>query len=198
MEYGPALVIGISGLIVYMIYDTYYMGTLIPVTSTIDNNTYYVRDLPDSQAAADLIAQIRKHVETLIRHLEKIAQSDERTANTVKNFNGDHFAEAPANNANTSYSINKGEKIVLCLRSKDLEKKLVDLNTMMFVTLHEIAHLATNSIGHTDEFWTNFKWILEESVNIGIYRHVDYATKPKEYCGMNIVSNPLDNKTKST
>ena len=63
---------------------------------------------------------------------------------------------------------------------------------MMFVVLHEIGHLCSVSIGHTDEFWTNFKWILLESINIGIYIQQDFNKKPVEYCGMSITSSPLD------
>jgi hypothetical protein len=67
----------------------------------------------------------------------------------------------------------------------------MDINTMMFVVLHEFAHLATESIGHTEEFWDNFKWILEESINIGIYTRQDFQNKSVDYCGIKITSTPL-------
>ena len=70
----------------------------------------------------------------------------------------------------------------------------MDINTMMFVVLHEMGHLSSESIGHTDEFWENFKWILEESINIGIYIKQEFNKKPIEYCGMSITSSPLDNQ----
>ena len=89
----------------------------------------------------------------------------------------------------TSYSINKGEQIILCLRNND---KLVDINTLFFVVLHEFAHLATESIGHTEEFWDNFRWILEEAINIGLYIKQDFKIKNVEYCGMSITSSPLE------
>lgn len=38
----------------------------------------------------------------------------------------------------------------------------------MFVLLHEMAHLMTESIGHTPEFWTNFKKILQDGIQVGI------------------------------
>ena len=31
----------------------------------------------------------------------------------------------------------------------------------MFVALHELTHLATTDIGHTPQYWQNFKFILE-------------------------------------
>ena len=60
----------------------------------------------------------------------------------------------------------------------------------MFVGIHEISHVATKSVGHTDEFWKNFKFLLEQAVEIKIYTPVDYKKNPKRYCGMEITDNP--------
>ena len=70
-----------------------------------------------------------------------------------KNYRPNNITESSPGNKYTSYSINKGDKIVFCLRSKDGSNKLEDINTMMFVAIHELAHLMTKSIGHTTEFW---------------------------------------------
>ena len=96
-------------------------------------------------------------------------------------------------NANsTSYSENKGQKIVICLRDKTTPPfPLIDLNIIMFVLIHEMAHLMTSSIGHTPEFWTNFRKLLHESIQIGIYKQENYAKNPVQYCGMTITDSPL-------
>ena len=193
MEYGVALVLVMSGIVVYLFWDTYMVGDLEAVKSTIDGEIYMVRGLPDKQEASNLISQIRTNLLKLKTHLNKIALDDKRSNNINKNFNGNNFRESvEKSGSSTSYSINKGEKIILCLRSRDVEEKLSDLNTIMFVALHEFAHIATTSIGHTPEFWENFKWILQEAINIGIYREVDYKSKPQDYCGMQITGSPLD------
>ena len=62
----------------------------------------------------------------------------------------------------------------------------------MFVAIHELAHVMTLSTGHTDEFWKNFQFLLQHAVNINIYKEVDYAKKPKEYCGLTITHTPLN------
>ena len=191
MEYGVALVLVMSGIVVYLFWDTYMVGDLEAVKSTIDGEIYMVRGLPDKQEASNLISQIRTNLLKLKTHLNKIALDDKRSNNINKNFNGNNFRESvEKSGSSTSYSINKGEKIILCLRSRDVEEKLSDLNTIMFVALHEFAHIATTSIGHTPEFWENFKWILQEAINIGIYREVDYKSKPQDYCGMQITDSP--------
>jgi hypothetical protein len=93
----------------------------------------------------------------------------------------------------TSYSENKGQKIVVCLRDKKNPPKypLIDENTIMFVMLHEMAHLMTETIGHTQEFWANFKRILQDAVQVGIYTPVNYAQRPTPYCGMTITDSPI-------
>ena len=68
--------------------------------------------------------------------------------------------------------------------------KLIDENTLTFLAVHELAHVMTESVGHTKEFWQNFKFLLKDAVKMGIYTPVDYKKKPKSYCGMNITDNP--------
>ena len=163
---------------------------MVKITSSVDNKKYTVQIKEDSKEAADLIAKIKQRIITLIEHMENtFGISDERVANLKNNFRPDRLKEGVSTPGYTSYSVNKGEQIVLCLRNKD---SLVDINTMMFVVLHEMAHLASVSIGHTEEFWNNFRWILEESINIGIYVKQDFEKKSVEYCGMDITSSPLD------
>lgn len=190
---GDVAVLALLGIGVgYLAWDTYSRGEVEYVKSTIDGNEYLVQSMPDKQQAADLLANIRKNLERLVEHIAKISPDDKRTQQILNKFNPNKITEGTDNAKYTSYSVNKGEKIVFCLRSRDENKKLVDLNTMMFVALHEMAHIATPSIGHTPEFWDNFKWLLEESIDIGIYRDGDYKNKPVQYCGVKITDSPLN------
>lgn len=184
------LIISVVAIIGFLAYTTFYDNNLQKVKSKVDDNDYYVQDKKDAQEAADLIASIRKKLIMLVENLIKTHPSDDKRIVMLKaNFNPNKIKEGEEGTGSTSYSINKGEQIVLCLRNKD---KLMDINTMMFVVLHELAHIATESIGHTPEFWDNFKWILEESINIGIYQKKDYNKESVEYCGMTISTTPLD------
>jgi len=192
MEVGTEGLVILFSIIIggYYIINIYNEKDLVKITSSVDNEKYTVQIKDDSKEAADLIAKIKQRIITLIEHMEKtFGISDERVANLKNNFRPDRLKEGVSTPGYTSYSVNKGEQIVLCLRNKD---SLVDINTMMFVVLHEMAHLASVSIGHTEEFWNNFRWILEESINIGIYVKQDFEKKSVEYCGMDITSSPLD------
>ena len=192
MEVGTEGLVILFSIIIggYYIINMYNEKDLVKITSSVDNKKYTVQIKEDSKEAADLIAKIKQRIITLIEHMENtFGISDERVANLKNNFRPDRLKEGVSTPGYTSYSVNKGEQIVLCLRNKD---SLVDINTMMFVVLHEMAHLASVSIGHTEEFWNNFRWILEESINIGIYVKQDFEKKSVEYCGMDITSSPLD------
>lgn len=192
---GLALFLVLAGVVAYLVWDTYYMGRLEVVKSTVDGREYLVQSLPDKQAAADLLAQIRAHMNTLMTHLLKMFPEDERTLALQKNFHSDRISEGAENEKYTSYSVNKGEKIVFCLRAKNASKQLMDLNTMVFVALHEVAHVASKEVGHTQEFWDNFRWLLEEAIQIGVYREQDFRSKPVPYCGIMITDSPLNHGT---
>ena len=60
----------------------------------------------------------------------------------------------------------------------------------MYVALHELAHTSCISTGHNDEFWSNFKFLIQVAAKIGVYQLVDYNKTNKEYCGMTITENP--------
>lgn len=162
------------------------------VKSTVDDRYYLVRNREDKQEAANLLAQVRENIITLTDYLSLNHPNDKRVKR-LKKFEPDNIVESSATSKYTSYSINKGEKIVFCLRSRNSDQKLVDLNLLMFVALHEIAHVITVSIGHTDEFWENFKWLLQMAVKDDIYKPHDFQNNPREYCGTQITDSPLEN-----
>ena len=183
-------IIGIIILCIYIKYES-RNSEVIFIQSTIDNRTYLVRNLPDKQDAADLLAKMNKNIGILLQHLNESYPDDIRVQRFKKKFNPDSISESSSSSKYTSYSVNKGEKIIFCIRSRDSKNKLIDLNTLMFVSLHEISHVVTKSIGHTQEFWDNFKWILDNSLVTKIYTKHDYRSKPVKYCGIEITDSPL-------
>ena len=189
-------------LIVITIFYTYLESKAVEVTyvkSNIDGKEYLVRKMSDMQQAADLLSILNTNLKSLIKHIvEKINTDSSYTPQIItdikrlnSNYNEEHISESSPGNTYTSYSINKGEKIVFCLRSKDEAKKLIDLNTLTFVAIHELAHLMTKSIGHEPEFWENMKFLLKEGISIDIYKKQDFNSNPVEYCGMKITDTPL-------
>lgn len=67
---------------------------------------------------------------------------------------------------NKSYTINK-QRIYLCL--KDENGKYYQKNMLMYVLLHEIAHVICDEVGHTDKFQKIFDQLLYEATLATIY-----------------------------
>jgi predicted metal-dependent hydrolase len=166
---------------------------LVPVKSNVDGKTYRVRDMADKQEAADLLAKLRLKLTTLCDHLEKKYPDKAQVRQIVTNFRSDpnRFLEATPDAAHTSYSVNKGEEIHLCLRQRSAgDESLVNENVMTFVALHELAHVCTESVGHGPDFWNNFGWLLREAEAIGVYKYTDFQAQPVTYCGVSITDSP--------
>lgn len=165
---------------------------VIYIKSSIDNNEYLVRNLKDKDQAADILAKLRMKLEKLCEIMKEKYPTDESVLRMNERFNSDNISESGKSNQYTSYSVNKGEKIVFCIRQKDEEESLVDENTLTFVSIHELAHIMTKSVGHTDEFWDNFKRLLKVAVEQELYKNEDYSKNPKEYCGIKVSDSPLN------
>jgi predicted metal-dependent hydrolase len=155
------------------------------VLSEIDNKRYLVQNTPDKSKAADMLARLNIKIKKLLVHLKD--KDFEKTKLLLNNYNENSISEGDDNNKYTSYSVNKGEKIVFCLRSRK-DKSFVDENVLMYVATHELGHLMTDEIGHTELFWENFKYLLNEAIKIKVYKKEDYSKNPKDYCGINIKS----------
>tara|TARA_Y100000389_G_scaffold176244_2_gene187630 strand:- start:6691 stop:7284 length:594 start_codon:yes stop_codon:yes gene_type:complete len=161
------------------------------IVSDVDGKKYCVRERKNLKKASNLLANTTQNMSKLVKHLHDSYPEKSSVALLYKNYNPQKIKEILPTSEYTAYSENKGEKIAFCLGEdkKDLDN-LIDQNTLMFVALHELSHLATKSIGHTQEFWDNFKFLLQESEKIGIYKPIDYKKNQKNYCGMNIKDNP--------
>ena len=162
------------------------------VKSKYDNNTYLVRKMPDDQKAANLIGKIRIKLDKICDYCLKKYPNKESIKRMRRKFNPNNISETGKNSKYTSYSVNKGEKLVLCLRSRDGKDTLIDENTLTFVSVHELSHIMTKSVGHTPEFWKNFKFLLEIAIKLGLYTREDYSVNPKPYCGITVSDSPLD------
>lgn len=166
------------------------------IVSDVDKRSYLIRNKYHSshieKETADTLAEINNRVERLIGHI-----SGKNQKYYVKylrqNYSSGAISEAAIDDNYTTYTINK-QHIHICLRSRDLEKRLYDMNDLMYVTIHELAHMCNYTKdgrpinGHGKEFQEIFKYLIDQAIDIDIYQYYDYTTRPKEYCGMNITS----------
>ena len=160
------------------------------INSAIDGNKYCVRERSKITLAVDKLAIVTQKLKKLVSHLDDIYPDRNNVKRLVSGFNPTKIVETLPTSEYTAYSENKGDKIAFCLDTEKGSGNLIDDNTLTFVGLHEIAHIATESVGHTNEFWTNFKFLLQEASKIKIYTPEDYKKKNKKYCGMELTDNP--------
>jgi hypothetical protein len=185
------VLVGFVLVVCLKIYTDSEMYNLKCVISEVDGNRYCVRDRVRIEEAADLIATATNKCTELVDYMHKKYPKDERVIKLVKGYNPKSIRETLPNSELTAYSENKGEKIALCLNKTKHGTKLIDINTLVFVATHELAHIMTLSIGHKQEFWQNFKFLLENAKDAKIYKPVDYKKNPENYCGITITDNPL-------
>ena len=166
---------------------------IVNVKSTVDGQTYRVRDMPDKQAAADMMARVRVKMNKLKLHVESSYPDKTQVIQLSKNFeaNPGRFYEATPEAEHTSYSVNKGEAVHFCLRQREGgDESLVQEDVITFVAIHEMGHMITASVGHGPDFWNNFAWLLKEAEAVQIYTHRDFKAHPVSYCGMKITDQP--------
>ena len=182
-----------------------FNSDLVYVKSSVDGNKYLVRNVADKEDAANTLATVKINLTRLCETLKSKYPKDKAVLRLCAKFQPDRIMEVEKGSKYTSYSVNKGEKMVLCMRrrpasgmrqrptfpSEKNKEALENQNTIMFVAIHELAHIMTLSQGHTDEFWGHFKFLLKHATRLNIYKSVDYEKEPEEYCGIEVTDNPL-------
>jgi len=181
-------VLFVCGYIYFSNNDSFQLKCIV---SDVDGNKYCVRDREKIKQAADLLARVTEKCKQLVHYVGDKYPDDENVKRLVSGFNPKKVMETLPTSTYTAYSENKGEKIAFCLnKEKQDNNNLIDENTLTFVSIHELAHVMTKSIGHKSDFWQNFKFLLENAKAAGIHNPVDYKKEPREYCGMKIHDNP--------
>lgn len=181
------------------------------VCNDVDGRCYKVVNKYENQVdASKMLAELNKFSIDLMRHLrgkyvflddkykseheniQKFAYKVKIVKYLLANYNPDNIIEnAPTSDVNTSYVDDKGKVFALCLREKASGQNLLHKKEdLIFVVLHEMAHLATESFGHEVEFWTHFKFLLTEAKSAGLYEPINYSITPIVYCSLQVDYNP--------
>lgn len=161
--------------------------------SMLNSKEYKVQEYTNGQRAADLLAIINKNIRIIAKYMKQKYPVSQRVNRMIRRLDELEIEEAPHEEDSSSYTINKGELMALCLRKKNENKHFHNMQTLMFVVIHEMAHVMSVSEGHTKEFMENFKFILKEAEETGIYKPQNYQNEPIIYCGVKVTHNPYYN-----
>lgn len=171
-----------------------FSDNVSPFVSEIDGLQYDIRkvgDLDNKQTAANYLSIINQKINSLVDYMNKNKLPDADTASRLYNrWLVCELKETNSSEKSAAYTLNKSSEIRLCIR--DEHGGFEDINTSMFVILHELAHVMSISYGHGEEFKNNFSYITHLASGLGIYKPEDFKNEPKTYCGVAINTTPCD------
>ena len=150
---------------------------------------YLVNDNANKQQSALLLSTIVENLfkikNHLVKNIDKYPEYKKYIMQMDENFTETRtlIYETDPTSDLTSYSVNKGEELSFCLKSKKTGE-MHNINLLMYVALHELAHVACPETGHGELFKYIFKFLTEEAIKLNIYHKTDYSQTPVEYCGM--------------
>jgi len=184
----------IAVIIIFIYIFLFYNKKNVVLVTGSDNFTkYLVYNDEQKNESAKLLEEITKNMfklkDYLYQNIDKFPEMREYIKQLNRNLDKERtliYENDPKSDL-TSFSVNKGEEIALCLKSKKTGS-IHNINLMMYVTIHEMAHIACPEIGHGDLFKKIFKFLCEQGIVIGVYKYDDYENNPIEYCGMMLSS----------
>jgi hypothetical protein len=180
----------IGTIIVILCFILSYRKSKINIKSDIDGRVYSVKNNTVARESANLLAQMNKNIIQLIDYIKK-KYPEVKYYKNLNKYNPNNIHENILN-FDTTYTVDKGKMILFCNGPRDGKgSKLYDINTMMYVAVHELAHVVSDSIGHTIEFKLNFADLLKKAIEIGVYEYIDYSKNPIDYCGIPLSKNIL-------
>lgn len=195
-------------IIIYILWE--YVLKESMVSHQVNDKVFKVYDkFNNYDTAGKMLYEIDSRIGKLLNHLDyKYLQSDkyeinktlkERLTRLIKNYNDDHLKEnfpseykGYGKKPDSSFTLNK-KKLAICLRDENT-KKFHDMNDIMFVVIHEIAHIINPTFGHPKSFWQYMKFLIHEAVEIGIYKPFNYSKKHIKYCNTMLKANPYYGK----
>ena len=157
------------------------------IYSSIDNRYYFVKEsesFTEMKEKANTLAFINKNIELLISELDENKEFSENISLLKKRYSPENlFENIYPDDKNTTFTVNKGDQIVVCLDK--------EYNELMFVMIHELSHVGCVDYGHNKEFKDFFSFLLKKAVSVGIYNYKNYSENPVEYCGIIINTTPI-------
>jgi hypothetical protein len=174
-------------LFVYIINHKRFSDSRVFVTGG-DNRRYKVQNISSKNDSANALARVNSKIIDFIKRLESDGETEFKPMikRIATRYDPNSLAEGRHSEKQfTSYTVNKGEELVLCLRSRDQSDTMHDDNLLFYVTLHELAHIGSLSEHHTQEFHHNFRFLMRKASDWGFFKRV---REPFKYCGLDVHS----------
>ena len=194
MDYFKTLIIIVLIIIIldFIISKIVFYNKSEYLKSNTNDKYYLVKDTKNKYNKVELIDKLFNSLNILLEEL-KNSNYD------FKDINFEEIQEKIKNSeilenitdSDTSYTVNKGEKIIICLADRENDN-LYSYNLLMYVLIHELAHILNTTYGHDDNFKKTFRFILEKAIELNLYTYEDYKNNPVNYCGLILNTNIMD------
>jgi predicted metal-dependent hydrolase len=185
------IIIALLIIIIYFFYFTVNNNSIY--AKSLKGNNYVINKDDFGNIKLELLDIIQDNMyklkNILLNNIELYPEYKDYIIQLDKNFNKNRtkIYETDFNSNLTSYSVNKGEELSICLKSKKTGK-VHDINVLMYVVIHEMSHFACPEVGHGPTFIKIFKKFIQVAIDNKLYYYEDYNNKPIEYCGMMLTS----------
>lgn len=164
---------------------------LIEEKSLSCDRSFLVLDSKKSKESAKILCEISQRLDKFMNHLIQFSINPE-ISQLLKRYSHMKLVES----SDSAYTMNKAfghfDKIHICLQR---DGKYFDIDTIMFVIIHELTHVMSTRYDifddHPREFWVSNKFLLIEAEKIGIMNNINYAVTPVKYCMKDIEKNPI-------
>jgi len=194
--------------ILYLLYKLIFDGTS-RFTSNVFNKEFKVRGETSEikQIKSNLLGDVYNRLETLVSTLrnDTSLQTDVAVQRLITNWNKGIIIKETGNmESDAAYVINKQYMSICLVNFCDSTKcsninSLENLNLLAYVGIHELAHIMSEEIGHSSEFRTNFRFLLNYAKNINYYDQILKRTiklyidlndlpTPDNFCGVSVVN----------
>lgn len=192
-----ALIVGILYITTKAIIKHSTFTGLNRIYSPIDKETYYVRHGPHQDGAVNMLSRIRS---SLIRLYEKVMISNPEQAIYQKGLymlklrypTAEHIRVYELDSSKYSeiaFNQNKRDGIFICLRSDLSTMQIADFETLMFISIHEMAHsmqqetahIIDGVTSHDAEFDAFNDYLIYEALQLGLLS--TSRMTPKMHCG---------------
>lgn len=138
---------------------------------------------------AEMLMEINKVAHEIVDHMYKNKLPTKKIAYTTKNrFKNTTIVEI-LESEGAAHTIGK-TRMTICLITKG---KFNNMNDCIFVILHELAHVMSDSYGHGEEFKQNFNFIIKLAVKLGLWKDAEYEKNNINYCGVKVTTSPCTN-----
>lgn len=173
-------------LIILLLFYNSFKTDLIKIKSI--NNKYYYTQKIKSLEASKILILLEKFTKKLSYYIIKEYPDNLYIKNKLKKKI--IIKEMPSNYNNYISYIHNKNIIYICLR-KDKYTFENNINELYFILMHELAHLITKKYGHHEEYWNNYRLLLNIAIKKNLYIYKNYSKNPINICNNKTINSNI-------